>query len=43
MTSENGFLKEGSGEKLWPNEKNVDFQTIFLCKIGQKWKWLAAP
>ena len=26
MTSENGFLKEGSGEKLWPNEKKM---TIF--------------
>ena len=29
MTSENGFLKEGSGEKLWPNEKKWRFSNNF--------------
>ena len=29
MTSENGFLKEGSGEKLWPNEKKGRFSDNF--------------
>ena len=41
MVSENRNVKEGSCEIQI--EKNANFFNSFVRKMGQNWKWLAAP